>query len=110
MFLLTRSDTSTAADTPEATQTPLVRVLDLNVGESRQLELCDGKKARVRLLDLQETRDSVRDAVRVAQLVVEVNGQPITLTSSTYHLPLTIAGVQIDCSITRGYLRNSTDA
>ena len=32
------------------TRTPLVRVVDLNVGESQEVELCDGKKATVKLL------------------------------------------------------------
>jgi murein DD-endopeptidase MepM/ murein hydrolase activator NlpD len=36
-----------------------------------------------------------------------LSGQPITLTSATYHLPVTIAGVQIDCPITRGYTQNA---
>ena len=38
---------------------------------------------------------------------VEVNGQAIELISATYHLPQTIAGVQVDCPITRGYLTNT---
>jgi len=96
---------------PEPTRTPLVRVVDLSVGESQEVTLCDGKTASIKLLDLQETRDTVCDAVRAARVKVEVNGQPITLVSATYHLPETIAGVQIDCSITKGYLQNSnTDA
>jgi murein DD-endopeptidase MepM/ murein hydrolase activator NlpD len=45
--------------------------------------------------------------VRVARVKVEVNGQPITLTSGNYNLPVMIAGVQVDCPITRGYNSNS---
>jgi murein DD-endopeptidase MepM/ murein hydrolase activator NlpD len=101
---------SVTSGPPEPTRTPLVQVIDLNIGESQEVELCNGEKARVKLLDVQETRDTLRDAVRVARVEVEVNGQPITLTSSTYHLPSTVAGVQIDCPVTKGYLRNSTDA
>jgi murein DD-endopeptidase MepM/ murein hydrolase activator NlpD len=29
----------------------------------------------------------------------------VTLTSATYHLPVTIAGVQIDCPVTKGYVQ-----
>jgi len=95
---------------PQPSRTPLVRVVDLNVSESQEVELCDGKKARVKLVELEEVRDAVRSAVREARVKVEVNGQPITLTSATYHVPVMIAGVRIDCPITRGYLKNSTDA
>ena len=37
---------------------------------------------------------------------MKVNGQTIELVSATYNLPTTVAGVQIDCSITRGYNSN----
>lgn len=92
---------------PEPTRKALVRVVDLNVGEATEVELSNGKKATVKLLDLQETRDPFRDAVRKAQVKVEVNGKIITLTAANYSLPQTIAGVQIDCSITRGYNSNT---
>ena len=87
---------------------PLVRVADLNVGESQTVELCDGSRATVKLLDLKETRDDIRNAVRRAVATVEVNGQTVSLVSSTYRLPTTIAGVQIDCPVTKGYLQNSS--
>ncbi len=95
---------------PKAARTPLVKALELNVGESQQVELCNGKRVQVKLLDLQETRDTLRDAVRAARVKVAVDGEEITLTCSTYRLPSTVADVQIDCPITRGYLRNSRDA
>jgi protein-L-isoaspartate(D-aspartate) O-methyltransferase len=82
---------------------PLQRTVDLNVGESQQIELADGKKATVKLLDLQETRDDLRQAVRRAEVKVEVNGAIVKLVSANYRLPVTIAGVQIDCPVTRGY-------
>ena len=89
----------------------LLRAVDLAVGESEEVVFSDGKRARVKLLDLQETRDQVCGAVRRAQVKVEINGQPATLVSATYHLPVTVAGVQIDCPITKGYNRDSrTDA
>lgn len=87
---------------------PLVRVVDVNVGEAAAIELCDGSKATVKLLGLEESRDDIRNAVRRAVATVEVNGRTVSLVSSTYHLPTTIAGVQIDCPVTRGYLQNSS--
>jgi hypothetical protein len=83
---------------------PLERTVDLNVGESRDVELCDGRKAHVKLVSMQEIRDSLRQAVRQARVKVEVNGQPTELISATYHLPVTVGGAQVDCPITKGYL------
>ena len=85
----------------------LHRTVDLQVGEAQQVSLTDGTTARVKLLDLRETRDEVNSAVRRAEVKVEVNGQVTNLTSGTYHLPVTFGGVQIDCPITKGYLEKS---
>ena len=89
---------------------PLVRAVDLDVGETHQVTLHDGTRATVTLLELTEKRDSVRNAVRRAQVKVKVNGQWASLVSSTYHLPTAIGGVQIDCPITKGYIQNSSKA
>ena len=83
---------------------PLERTIELNVGESREEELSDGSKARVKVLALQERRDDLRSAVREARVRVEVNGQEAEIVSATYNLPVTVGGVQVDCPITRGYL------
>ncbi|MDT8303556.1 MAG: hypothetical protein RQ760_18900, partial [Sedimentisphaerales bacterium] len=45
---------------------PLVRVVDLDVGETLQVTLHDGTGVTVTLLELTEKRDSVRNAVRRA--------------------------------------------
>jgi len=87
---------------------PLVNVVDLNVGESQTVKLHDGSQAAIKLVDLREMRDDIRNAVRRAVVKVEVNGQTISLVSSTYHLPVTFAGVQIDCPVTKGYLQSSS--
>lgn len=96
-----------AAEGPGAID-PLVRVVDLNVGESVEVTLCDGSAATVKLLDLKESRDNVCLAVRRAEVTVEVNGERAKLVSATYHLPQTIGSVQIDCSITKGYNENGS--
>src|SRR5688572_7417431 len=88
---------------PEPTLKPLVRAVDLNVGDTAEVELADGKKAAVKLLDLKETRDELRSAVRVAEVTVEVNGKKATLVAATYRLPVTVGGVQFDCAVTKGY-------
>ena len=87
---------------------PLVRVIDLNVGESQRVQLSNGKEVAVSLLDLRERRDSVRNAVREAVVKVAINGKMVEFTSATYHLPTTVDEVQIDCSITGGYNSNGS--
>ena len=96
-----------AAGPPPPTRVPRFRAVDLDLGESQQVDLGDGIKAEVKLLAVEEIRDTIRDAVRRAVVKVEVNGQAIELISATYHLPQTVAGVQVDCPITRGYLTNT---
>jgi murein DD-endopeptidase MepM/ murein hydrolase activator NlpD len=95
-----------AGEDQAGTIDPLVRVVDLNVGQEATVELCDGTQATVKLLDLDEKRDSLRNAVRKARVTVDVNGEQITLTAATYHLPVTVGRVQIDCAITKGHLEN----
>lgn len=80
--------------------------VDLNKGEYKTATLSDGNLVRLLVKEVQETRDSVRSALRVATVVVEVNGQPITLISGNYQLPRSIAGVQIDCPATLGLYRD----
>ncbi|MBC8351887.1 MAG: peptidoglycan DD-metalloendopeptidase family protein [Planctomycetes bacterium] len=87
---------------------PLVRVVDLNVGESQTIRLCNGKEVSVKLIDLRERRDSIRQAIREARVAIEVDGQAVELTSATYHLPIRVGDVQIDCSITGGYNSNGS--
>ncbi len=77
--------------------------VDLNRGESAEVKLADGSTATVRLLELKETLDGVNSAVRRGEATVEVNGRTTVLVSGTYHLPVTFAGVQLDCPITGGY-------
>ncbi|MBM3888290.1 MAG: PKD domain-containing protein [Verrucomicrobia bacterium] len=77
--------------------------VDLRIGQQATVRMCDGKPATVKLISVEEKRDSLRKAVRGALVSVEVNGQPITLNCATYHLPVTVGGVQIDCPITKGY-------
>jgi hypothetical protein len=114
--VVTRGATAAEAQAPAvapAPQTkqgvaPLMRTVDIDLGRSQQVELADGRRVAVKLLELKESRDSVRNAVREARVLVDVDGQPIWLTSANYQLPQTVAGVQIDCPVTRGYVANSS--
>lgn len=77
--------------------------VDLNIGQQATVKLCSGKTATVKLLDVKEQRDSLRRAVRGAEVKVEVNGKVVTLNCATYHLPVTVGGVQIDCPVIKAY-------
>jgi murein DD-endopeptidase MepM/ murein hydrolase activator NlpD len=92
---------------PTPARQSILRTVDLNKGEFTEVTLADGSKARVKLLDVQEQRDPIRNAVRVARVKVEVNGQVTTLEAGNYNLPVTFAGVQVDATITGGYRDNS---
>jgi len=98
----------TQGQTFQPTLKPLLRTVDLNIGESQTIKLHDGSNATVKLLDLKETRDDLRQAVRHAEVRVLVNNKTVTLVSSTYRLPTNIAGVRIDCPVTKGYLQKSS--
>ena len=97
-----------SAEPPQPSRVPLVRALDLNVGESQEVPLANGRKAIVKLLDLRETRDQLRNAVRRADVQIEVNGRKVSLVSANYRLPVTLGDVQIDCPITRGYRQDNS--
>jgi len=92
---------------PQPTQPPLMRTLDLNVGESEDVELSDGTRTSIKLLDMHEIRDDLRNVVRRAEVTVLVAGHKISLVSANYRLPVTVGNVQIDCPITRGYRQNN---
>jgi hypothetical protein len=99
--------TALRADLPQPTLEPTLRAVDLMIGESAEVKLADGSTAKVKLLDVQEKRDSMAKAVREAK--GEGGGQRCEawLTSANYNLPQTVGGVQIDCPITRGYNADS---
>jgi murein DD-endopeptidase MepM/ murein hydrolase activator NlpD len=88
---------------------PIVRSVDLDLGETQRVALADGSSATVKLLDLHEERDPIRQAVRQARVKLLVNDQPITLDAGQYHLPQPVGGVQADCPITSGYRSNTTE-
>ncbi|MBM3855886.1 MAG: M23 family metallopeptidase, partial [Verrucomicrobia bacterium] len=93
----------------EPTLNPALRAVDLKLGETVEVTLADRSVAKVKLLKLDEKTDSMAQAVREANVLVEVNGEQRWLTSANYHLPQPVGGVQIDCPITRGYNANTGD-
>ncbi len=87
---------------------PVRSVIDLNIGEEQKVELEDGSRATVKLHEVACLRDDFLSAVRKAVVKVEVNGETVTLNSGNYNLPVKIAGVRIDCPVTRDYYSNNS--
>lgn len=81
---------------------PIMLSVDLNIGEAADVTLSDGSTATVKLIGLKESRDNLRDAVREAFAVVEINEQRATLPAASYTLPAIVGGVQVDCAVTKG--------
>jgi murein DD-endopeptidase MepM/ murein hydrolase activator NlpD len=89
-------------------KTPLMRVVDLDAGEpAAEVVLHNGTSARIALLERSAVSDTVRGAVRQALVRLKVNGQEVQLECGNYNLPVTVAGVQVDCAVTRDFLSNS---
>jgi hypothetical protein len=87
---------------------PLFRVVDLDVGEAREVALPNGQKVALRILALHEHRDPLREAVRRAEVTLTVDGRQTRLVCATYRLPQTVGRVQVDCPVTRGYTTRSS--
>lgn len=86
---------------------PLLSAVDMNIGETRQVELHDGTTAEVELLAVEPITDAVLDAVRRVDVTVRVNGEKKTIQSGNYNLPVTVGGVQIDAPVTSDYLERA---
>ena len=86
----------------DESQSPRHRTVDLNIGDVVEVELTDKTIAKVKLLDVKELRDTVRKAIREAQIKIEINGSVATLVSANYRLPIIVGEVQVDCPATRG--------
>ena len=71
----------------------------------RKLFSRTARKQSSNSLDLQETgATNSATRLRKAEAKVQVNGETVSLIfSSNYRLPVTVAGVQIDCAVTKGY-------
>ena len=75
------------ADEPKK---PLFATVDLDRGETVEVRLPGGGKSTVKLVEVKETRDSLREALRRADVTVEINGRTTTLTSGNYRLPVRV--------------------
>jgi acetyl esterase/lipase/murein DD-endopeptidase MepM/ murein hydrolase activator NlpD len=98
--------TSSRADEQHA---PTHRTVDLDIGDVVDVELSDKSTVKVKVIDLKEIRDSVRNAIREAKVKIEVDGIATMLVSGNYRLPTSAGKIQVDCPVTRG-LNESVDS
>src|SRR5262249_53562782 len=75
---------------------------DLNAGESQTVTLSNGAAATVKMLAVDEQRDTLRSALRLAKVQIEIDGVQATIESGNYRLPQTVGNVQVDCPATQG--------
>ncbi len=80
---------------------------EMNIGESQVIKLNRSETVNLKLLDIKEMRDSLRNAVRAAYVKLSVDGEVITLVSGNYNLPVSVGKIQIDCPVTKGYYSNN---
>jgi len=85
---------------------PLRSVVNLSIGESQDMLLVNGDHVNIKLIDVVEIHDELRDAVREAHVKVSVDGEEVTIISGNYYLPVRVGNVKIDCPVTGGYVKN----
>ena len=86
---------------------PLVRVVGLNIGETREVMLHNNESCTIELLDVRARRDRVMHALERVEVDIKVNDEQATLVSGLYRLPRVVGGVQIDCPVTVDYNEDS---
>ena len=80
------------------------KIICLDVNEEYQFKLKDGSHRSIRLISVEEHRDSVIGKVRRAQVNVEVNGKLQHLVCAPYEMPTEIEGLRIQADTTSEWL------
>ncbi len=99
-----------ATSTALEAHAPLFRVVDLNIGETTSITLHDDTTVSITFVALEEHQERVRQAVYGSTLQLKVNGNCVALDAGPYRLPITVAGIQIDCTVTKGLNTAGTPA
>lgn len=88
-------------------KTPIRVMVELNIGESQDVRLKNGIMVRLKLLGIDAKRDSLRHAIRGADVKISIDGKEIILNTGNYNLPVTAGNVQIDCPVINNYYSNT---
>ncbi len=87
-------------------------VVEMNVGETQDVMLTNGKSVKLAFNDMEIIRDSVRQGIRAVKLKISVDGEEKIIGSGNYNLPVTVGTVKIDCPVIKehtarsGYYKN----
>jgi murein DD-endopeptidase MepM/ murein hydrolase activator NlpD len=98
-----------AADRTDAELNGVVRlystqqIVSLNVNETYTFKLKSGSARVIRLVSVQEHRDSVIDLMRRAEVRLEIDGRPQDLVCEPYTMPTEAAGLHVLVDSTAGW-------
>ncbi len=76
----------------------------LDLDETHVFRLKDGTARTIRLKSVTESKDSVVNLVRRAEVAVEIDGQRLTLVCAPYVMPTEVAGLRIQADTTSAWL------
>ena len=99
------------AATPETDINSLVRaystqaIIGLNVNETFTFKLKSGAERVIRLVSVQEHRDSVINLMRRADVRIEIDGRPLDLACAPYVMPTVTAGLRLQVDTTSGWVK-----
>ena len=79
------------------------QIVALNPGEEYQFALAGGSKRTIRLVSVEEHRDSVIGFLRRADIRVEIDGRPVNLVCAPYVMPTEIAGLRLQADTMNGW-------
>lgn len=82
-------------------------VVELNIGETKDIKLVNGDVVKLAFNDMSIIRDSVRQGIRAVQLRISIDGNEATLGSGNYNLPVTVGKVKIDCPVIKEHTQRS---
>ena len=81
------------------------KIVCLDVGETFAVTLHSGVKRTVRLVSVEESRDSVVNLVRRAEVRVDVNGKAVDLVCGPYVMPSDVDGLRLLADTTSAWTK-----
>lgn len=76
-------------------------VIDININETITSTIDSKEKIAITLLSVKEKHDSIRNAVRQAELELLINDEYVTIYMGNYHLPRKCKSAIIDCPVVK---------
>jgi murein DD-endopeptidase MepM/ murein hydrolase activator NlpD len=80
------------------------RFVYLDPGDTYSFQLNNGADRRIRLVSVKEYQDSVIHLSRRADIEIEIDGKPVTLTCAPYVMPTEVEGLRIQADTTSAWI------